>query len=425
MSKTLKWDIEQRCNLNCRHCRSGKQNRRENLGLFEYQQLIKKIYDMGFNKLVFTEKEPLMNKNLLNIMLECKKLGIKCSMVTNGILFNQEKLKKFSEIGIDEIFISLEGWTESDNDYVRGKGVFKRVISILDFIQKSNMLINVFIQLDVTNLNYFKIREFISFFNKYSNISIIVSIIAPIGNAEDNKELLIKNENYNYFKSEILKLKKSKKLIPDVIFSFGGPFNNIYYNLIGLSNDEICYSDCDLNDNGFTLQPDGSVVKCSALIGTELEKKFNNNLGFLNDYSENITYEKPVCKDYKNNSQCKVCIFRNNCCLCYIMQFNEILNVYLNDCKYHMKEIINIIFKIISNRNRFKINGNVLVEIEEQNTRIFRYYDNIVNFINISNPLANKVKKYYGNEYMYFNNTRDLFISDIINLVFHDLIIIE
>lgn len=108
MSKTLKWDIEQRCNLNCRHCRSGKQNRRENLELFEYQQLIKKIYDMGFNKLVFTEKEPLMNKNLLNIMLECKKLGIKCSMVTNGILFNQEKLKKFSEIGIDEIFISLE-----------------------------------------------------------------------------------------------------------------------------------------------------------------------------------------------------------------------------------------------------------------------------------------------------------------------------
>lgn len=75
------------------------------------------------------------------------------------------------------------------------------------------ILIHLSIQLDITDINYIKIEEFLEFFNQFPDISIICSIIAPIGNAEDNQELLINNRNYNYFKSEILKKIKEKKYL--------------------------------------------------------------------------------------------------------------------------------------------------------------------------------------------------------------------
>ena len=283
MQRVIKWDIEKNCNLNCKHCRSGKQTRNNDLTLNEYIEIIHKLKNWGVEKIVFTEKEPFFNSNIIGIIKECKRVGIKCSAVTNGTLLSKNLVKELEKLGFCELFISLEGWKKEDNDYVRGMGTFDEVVKILNFIQSMKILIQVSIQLDITNINYIKIEEFLEFFNQFPNISIICSIIAPIGNAEDNQELLISNRNYNYFKSEILKKIKEKKLYNDVFFSFGSPFNNIYYNLINLSNEEICYSDCDMNDNGFTIQPNGDIVKCSALIGTNLEMKYDNYLGNIND----------------------------------------------------------------------------------------------------------------------------------------------
>lgn len=124
-----------------------------------------------------------------------------------------------------------------------------------------------------------------------------------------------------------------------MFFSFGSPFNNIYYNLINLSNEEICFSDCDINDNGFTIQPNGDIVKCSALIGTNLEIKYDNYLGNINDYSSPIKYKSPVKVSYKEEEICINCIFKNSCCLCYIMQENLILEVYKEDCEVHIKKL--------------------------------------------------------------------------------------
>ena len=43
MQKIIKWDVEKKCNLNCKHCRSGKQIRDNDLSLYEYIEIIHKL----------------------------------------------------------------------------------------------------------------------------------------------------------------------------------------------------------------------------------------------------------------------------------------------------------------------------------------------------------------------------------------------
>lgn len=414
-----------KCNLNCKHCRSSKQIRDNDLSLYEYIEIIHKLKNWGVEKIVFTEKEPFFNPNIIEIIKECKKVGIKCSAVTNGTLLSKNLIKELEKQGFCELFISLEGWNKEDNDYVRGIGTFDKVVDILNFFQSMKILIHLSIQLDITDINYIKIEEFLEFFNQFPDISIICSIIAPIGNAEDNQELLINNRNYNYFKSEILKKIKEKKIFNDVFFSFGSPFNNIYYNLINLSNEEICFSDCDINDNGFTIQPNGDIVKCSALIGTNLEIKYDNYLGNINDYSSPIKYKSPVKVSYKEEEICINCIFKNSCCLCYIMQENLILEVYKEDCEVHIKKIISLLLLILQNKKKFKINENVFIEIRNNKYSLYRCYNSTINHIKLSNKLIRKVVYLLNKKYMYLNDANFLYISDIMILVFNDLLVVE
>lgn len=425
MQKVVKWDIEKNCNLNCKHCRSGKQIRNNSITLYEYSEVIYKLKQWGVEKIVFTEKEPFFNSNIIKIIKECKNVGIKCSAVTNGTLLEEKVIEELEKLGFCELYISLEGWNKEDNDYIRGKGTFNKVVEILKFVQAKKLLINVLIQLDITNKNYMKIEEFLNFFNRFPDIAIICSIIAPIGNAEDNQELLISQRNYNSFKYEILKKINEKKLFNDVFFSFGSPFSNISYNLINLSNEEICFSDCDMNNNGFTIQPDGNIVKCSALIGSNLEVKYDNYLGNIKDYNSQIKYKSPNDITYKKEGICKNCVFKNKCCLCYIMQDNSILDVYKKDCEVHMKNIVSLLLLILQNKKKFMINKKIFIEIKDSNYSIYRLYNSTINHVKISDELTKKVVYLLNMKYIYFNDIKYLCISDIIMLIFNDLLVVE
>jgi radical SAM protein with 4Fe4S-binding SPASM domain len=104
--------------------------------------------------------EPLLKKDLFQIIAHAKSRNICVTINTNGIVLSESYSKKLIELGVDQIVVSLDGSKPSVNDGIRGKGTFSKIVAnitklkeLLEKSNKSNMKIGVAFTLVKDNLN--------------------------------------------------------------------------------------------------------------------------------------------------------------------------------------------------------------------------------------------------------------------------------
>lgn len=152
--------LSEQCNLACKYCFLGNNDcgkrsnfLMENMSVetadkainFFIRQIKVSGLDVEENKpvLIFYGGEPLVNFEILeytatriNELREKEQCirNIEMSMVTNGLLLNEEKVRRLHELGV-AIAISIDGFTEEANSMrvdVAGKPVFSRILEKLD-----------------------------------------------------------------------------------------------------------------------------------------------------------------------------------------------------------------------------------------------------------------------------------------------------
>ena len=117
----LFWECTLKCNLGCQHCGSscgfGKTSREE-LSTDE----IKKVFDTiaeDFNPkqiiIAVTGGEPLLRKDIFEVMKYANELGFSWGMVTNGTLICPEIVGKMKEARMSTISVSLDGLEKNHN----------------------------------------------------------------------------------------------------------------------------------------------------------------------------------------------------------------------------------------------------------------------------------------------------------------------
>lgn len=116
----LDLNITNRCNFRCTHCAfdSGVLDLPE-LTLSELEKILRETKEIGGQRFDITGGEPLVREDVDEIIKIGKGLGYKIELVTNGSLLNKEKLKKFKELGLDGIAISLDGSTPEAYNKIR------------------------------------------------------------------------------------------------------------------------------------------------------------------------------------------------------------------------------------------------------------------------------------------------------------------
>ncbi len=157
------------CNLKCFHCPGHDEGiiYGELLDLDSWLKAIKECANLGVREcFLFAEGEPMTSKFALHMMKEIKKQGMRGKTVTNGTLFNKKNVKEIVDIGWDQIYISMDAPDAEGQDYVRGKGVFNRIIESIKIINeekdkqgksKPELLFNTVL----SNLNYYKLKEMV------------------------------------------------------------------------------------------------------------------------------------------------------------------------------------------------------------------------------------------------------------------------
>jgi len=126
----IQWDSTNDCNLKCRHCyhngegqKNHKQERKNLMSLVEVKNMIDDLVDTTQRwdmvpRFHISGGEPLMRKDLLDILEYTQQNNVPTRLLTNGTLITREKAKAFKEKGIKRLQISIDGDKEKHN-YVR------------------------------------------------------------------------------------------------------------------------------------------------------------------------------------------------------------------------------------------------------------------------------------------------------------------
>ncbi|MEO1267717.1 MAG: radical SAM protein [Myxococcota bacterium] len=116
------------CNLACTHCFAGELPRHHApLRLPEIVDLFDQLAAIGSYRLGLTGGEPLMRKDLFEIIDEAGQRGLHPCLTTNGLLLDEVSVRKLGERDFAWLNVSLDGATAATNDAVRGAGVFDAV----------------------------------------------------------------------------------------------------------------------------------------------------------------------------------------------------------------------------------------------------------------------------------------------------------
>jgi len=129
--------ITNQCNLRCRMCDIPK-NPSEELDTQEWKRIIGEIADCSAQTVVFSGGEPLLRKDLFELIAFAKGRGMNVCVTSNGYLLDREKAGQLANCGINVVNISLEGPKEI-HDHLRGKGAFDKAIQALQALRDNNI----------------------------------------------------------------------------------------------------------------------------------------------------------------------------------------------------------------------------------------------------------------------------------------------
>ncbi len=123
------------CNLTCTHCFAGVLPRNQHpLTLGEMETLFDDLAALGSFRLGLTGGEPLLRKDLFDILDAATERGLHPCLTTNGLLLTEEIAREFGKRELVWLNISLEGPSVESNDPVRGAGTFDAVVAKLKLL---------------------------------------------------------------------------------------------------------------------------------------------------------------------------------------------------------------------------------------------------------------------------------------------------
>ena len=150
---TLQWHITQACDLHCRHCYDRNQYKSLTL-----DQEIAILDDLArfcsahnvHGQVSFTGGNPLLHPDFTKLYQAAADRGFSIAILGNPAA--REQIEHLQAIQPPVFYqVSLEG-LEEHNDYMRGRGHFKRVLAFLDLLRECNIFSMVMLTLTRDNM---------------------------------------------------------------------------------------------------------------------------------------------------------------------------------------------------------------------------------------------------------------------------------
>lgn len=308
-------ELTRACNLRCTHCLNSSGKKMENqLNYEEIKKMISDLADCGLQEVRLTGGEPLLFKEIYEIIKLCKENGLYVSIGTNGTLITKEVARKLKEAGLDKAVVSIDG-NEENHDKIRGKNNFNLALNGLMNLKEEGIRVRINSVIMKSNM-----EDIIDFAKKVHTLEIPLFIRRFIesGRGEQLNNNMLTAEDYKYVKEKLNKEIES------------GEYVNGHY----LRNDEginprielpFEIKGCKAGQRAIAVMPDGEIHLCGFLAGQGAE-----SIGNVRNVSDWIKFwDRLQKKDLLLN-------LRN-----HLNMYNEIPNVQKTYCLAYIQRYLN------------------------------------------------------------------------------------
>lgn len=202
-------------------CRQWRRPASDELSTEGWKDVLRQLNDIGINNVHYTGGEPLLRKDLNELVLYSSRSGFTVGMTTNGVLLDRETLEALIKAGLRSIVISIDA-LDADYEKIRGlPGAFPRVKDAARLISEAKAKFKI-----DASINYTLMRDTLESFSDVKRfadtLSLPVSVClldrsSYIFDIEENrKEFWIgKDEKFNNFLDALkeIKVKNSSSLL--------------------------------------------------------------------------------------------------------------------------------------------------------------------------------------------------------------------
>ena len=151
---TLQWHITQACDLHCRHCYDRSD--RSVMALDRGIAILDDLHDFSrshnvHSQVTFTGGNPMLYPHFIELYRAASDRGFMTAILGNPM--PRHRIEEMLAIRKPEFYqVSLEG-LEEHNNYIRGKGHFKRTLEFLDLLRELDVFSMVMLTLTRLNMD--------------------------------------------------------------------------------------------------------------------------------------------------------------------------------------------------------------------------------------------------------------------------------
>ncbi len=131
-------ELTYRCPLQCPYCSNPVEiaNYDNELTTEDWLRVMREAREMGATQLGFSGGEPLVRRDLEELIAEARRLGFYTNLITSGVGMDEARVKAFKDAGLDHIQISFQASDEELNNYLGGTRSFQHKQDMARVVKK-------------------------------------------------------------------------------------------------------------------------------------------------------------------------------------------------------------------------------------------------------------------------------------------------
>lgn len=332
--RTLHIELTSKCNERCVHCYipNSIKDVGINMSIERFKSLIDQFYEMGGISVTLSGGEPLLNKDIAEMLYYCRKKDLRISLYTNLIAIDETLIQVMKDVNISNVQVSLYS---SDpichDDITRVKGSHEKTISAIEKLQKCKIPVSISCPLMKAN------KDTMGKLIKYAQSKGIPIKMDNVIMAQSNFD----KENLE----NRLTLEETEKVLRDIIENDTEDVQFANANTQITQDSE--YEEfplCSAATHTLCVSANGNISPCVTLSGIIAGNLNGKSLKDIWDNSKELKRIRSVRQ--KHFPKCLVCEAKNYCKMCIGRNYNESggdifeINKHFCDVAFLVKQVI-------------------------------------------------------------------------------------
>jgi len=267
----LIFELTHSCNSRCLYCARWKETESAPIDTGEVKRILFEAKELGLIRAYFTGGEVFLRKDLSEILVFCKELGIKTEVWSNGYFIPGEQ--HVLDL-VDSISLSLDG-KAAKHDRLRGSGSFADTLLAAKLAKEKNVAVSF--NFTLTSYNAGGFMEAFDIARSLDATLGFQPVADMFGCSQDVAMLIPSHEEFKLELDQVIAIKKEFPLV----------IENSLAQLSSLKSwPNIKRWSCLHGKAIFTVLPDGKIVNCTN--GKELSSAIDLKQHSLEDALRNL-----------------------------------------------------------------------------------------------------------------------------------------